>query len=283
MRPRIRRLRRWSFVVTLPVAALLIWLRGARGTILLPAAYLAFLGALVLLARRAGGARRELLLDLVLHPAGRRALRTELHLLATLARAVGRAFGRHGRSGEFSYHRRGSDLAIVIALVPALAAEIVAVELLLSGVTLWIRVAVAAISLYAFAWLVGWTIGLRIYPHRLGDGVLEARLGAFYRAAVPLEAIESVEVEPMRPSSRTELIVDDCAAVLAVGGSVDLRVELARPVMVERPLGEPVSVCRIHLAADQPALLAREIREHLNQHERGHDDHSDRPPVCGHE
>lgn len=64
---------------------------------------------MLLLARRIGGPRGELLLDFVMHPVGRRAFRTELHVLVTLARAVARAAQRRARPAEFSYHRGSSD------------------------------------------------------------------------------------------------------------------------------------------------------------------------------
>lgn len=259
MRPRVRKLRRWSFVVTLPLAGLLIWRRGLEGAAFLPAFYVLLLGAILVAARRIGGPRGELLLDLVMHPVGRRAFRTELRLVATLARAVQRVLGPGDRGDEFAYHGRSSELAMLLAFVPALVGEIVVVELLLSGQSLWLRLAVAGISLYGFAWLTAWTVGLRVYPHRVRDGVLEARLGTFYRVAVPLQTVATLDVAPRRPAKRTELLLTDGAAALAVDGHVDLRLRLTRPVSIERPLGDPIEVTQLELAADEPAALAHAI------------------------
>ncbi len=242
-RPRMRRLRRWSFVVTLPVAGLLIWLRGFQGAAILPVLYVLGLGSVLLLAGRIGGPRGELLLDFVMHPVGRRAFRTELHLVATLARAAGRAARRRTEPTEFSYHRGSSDLGALLALAPAVIIELAVVELLLSGVPLWVRLAIAALSLYGFAWLTAWTLGQRVYPHRLGNDALQAHLGAFYRATVPLNAITSIDITPDRPAKRTELLLSDDTAAFAVGGRVDLRLRLARPVTVHRPLADPAR-CR---------------------------------------
>lgn len=284
MRPRIRRVRRWSFVVTLPLGGLLIWWRGLQEAAIVPLAYAVVLIGILLGARRIGGLRGELLLDFVMHPVGRRAFRTELHLMATLARAVRRAVGRGDRTGEYSYHGRSSDLAVALAFLPAVAAEIAIVELLLSGVALWIRLVIAALSLYGLAWLIAWTVGLRVYPHRLLDGALETRLGAFYRAVVPLDAITAVDIVSRRHGTRTELLLTDGAAALAVGAKTNLRLRLARPVTVLRPLGDPVEVSQLELAADDPAGLAQAIRERLDRNEeRTHDDHPDRTLVCGHD
>nr|MBA2299400.1 hypothetical protein [Chloroflexota bacterium] len=197
---------------------------------------------------------------------------------------VQRAVGRGSRASEYSYHRRNSDLAVALALLPAIVGEIIVVELLLSGLPLWVRLAIAAISLYGFAWLIAWTVGLRVYPHRLRDDVLEARLGAFYRAVVPLEAIAEVDVTPQRPAKRTQLLLTDGTAAFVVGGHTNLRLRLARPVTIERPLGDPVEVSQLELAADQPAALAQAIRERLHPNERRtHDGYPDRTLVCGHE
>ncbi len=264
MRPRVRRLRRWSFVVTLPLAGLLIWLRGFQGAAILPALYIVALGAVLLLAKRIGGPRGELLLDFVMHPVGRRAFRTELHLVGTLARAVGRVAERRERPSEFPYHRGSSDLGVLLALAPAVVVELGVVELLLSSLPLWVRLAIAALSLYGFAWLTAWTLGQRVYPHRLDDDALQAHLGAFYRATVPLKAISTVDIGARRPAKRTELLLSGDTAAFAVGGRVDLRLQLASPVTVHRPLGDPVEVSQLELAADQPAALAEAIRERLN-------------------
>lgn len=285
MRPRVRKLRRWSFAVTLPLAGLLIWQRGFQGAVVLPLLYLLLLGGVLLLATRIGGPRRELLLDFVMHPVGRRAFQTELRLVATLAHAVRRALVRGTRTEEFSYHGRSSDLAVVLALAPVIVGEIIVVELLLSGLPLWVRLGIAAISLYGFLWLTAWTVGLRVYPHRLRDDVLEARLGAFYRAIMPLEAIAAVDVAPRRPAKRTELLLTDGTAAFVVDGRVDVRLRLARPVTIERPLGDPVDVRQLELAADQPAALAHALRERLIPDEEGrtHDGYPDRTLVRGHE
>lgn len=284
MRPRVRTARRWSFVVTLPLAGVLFWLRGAQTAALLPVIYLLALGALVAVARRVGGPRGELLLDFVMHPVGRRAIKAEFHLFATLGRAARRGFTRKAAApqGEFPYTRRSSDLAATLALAPAVVCELAIIELLLSGLPLLVRLALGAISLYGLIWLVGWSLGLRVYPHRIHDGMLEARLGTFYRALVPLEAIGAVHLGSRRPGKRTQLVVDDTAAAFAVGGRADLRLELRQPIAVDRPLGDPIEVFQLELAANDPTALANALEErHTAKKGSERDGHVRGQDLCG--
>ena len=51
----------------------------------------------------------------------------------------------------------------------------------------------------------------------------------------------------------------DGAALLPSRGRVDVWLELDRPVLVRRPLGEPLAVTRIALASDDPGELVRSL------------------------
>lgn len=265
MRPRVRRVARWSFLVTLPLCALLVSLRGVDAVIVIFALEFAAFMVVLVVAARLGGERGQVILDLVMHPAVRRLMRSEAVIALTLPRALLRLARR--RSGdEYSYARRDVELPLAVALIPAFATELFLVHLFVPDSLGWLRLALLVLSLYGVLWILGWALGLHVFPHRLRDDVLELRLGSLYRAAVPLDAIVALRHGHAKTGTRTRLDAADGAAALRVGGRVDLHVTLDRPVRVERPLGEPLEVTSISFAADDALRLAARLRDRRRTH-----------------
>lgn len=261
MRPRVRGVLRWSFVVTLPLCALLITLRGLDAVLVIFAVEFAAFMLVLAAAARFGGERGRLILDLVMHPAVRRLMWTEAQILVVLPRALLRPVRRGRRTAtEYAYGKGDVELPFAIAFVPAFVAEATVVHLLLPDGLGWLKLALFAVSLYGLLWILGWAVGLRSYPHRLRADVLELRLGSLYRACVPLDAIVAVRHERAKSGTRTRLDATAGAAALRVGGRVDLHVTLDRAVAVRRPLGEPLQVTSISFAADDAPRLAGRIR-----------------------
>ena len=271
MRPRLRRIRRWSFIVTLPGGVLLartldIGLSAAEGLGLGVAAAVLDLLLLVSVAllgtRVLGSERREVVLDLLMHPAARRAIRAEARMLATLPLALLRRVTRRRRAGaEFPYHGRSMALGFAVALVPAVIAEGVALHLLLPPAWEGPRLALAAVQAYGLLMLASWGLGPRAHPHRLDDGVLEVRSGQLYRARIPLERVARAERRCERVEGGAGLVVRGEEALLPSDGRVDVTIRLAGPVEVERPLGDPISVTSIAAAVDDPDTLLRELED----------------------
>lgn len=256
--PRVRRLRRWSFVITLPAAALSLWLFGIEGAgIVLALRLVLFLLGLVAVLRLPRDLR-EAALDLIMHPVLRRLQRLELRVLLTLPRAL---FGGSG----FSYHRGSLEGALVLAFLPALVTEAMVVQLLVPDSWRWIELGALAVHAYAVVWLLGWALGPRAYPHRLHSGRLEVRLGVLYRASIPISAIETVEERRLLCQASLEL--RDGMVLLATRGCANLVLSLTQPIEVERPLGDPIATTRIALPADDPASLAAVLRRPLTEQE----------------
>ena len=209
MRPRVRRVRRWSFLVTVPAGILVARELGLRPSLedgLVVGLALVALDVTVLLTiafagtRLLGQERRDIVLDLLMHPSVRRLLRSELELQLTLPRALVRRLRRHERGQEFSYHRGSWELGFALALLPAVAAEGAIVHLALPNAWLWLRVAAAALHALGMVYLIAFALAPRVYPHRIAGGMLELLVGSLYRARVPLAAIVAVE----RRSARLE-------------------------------------------------------------------------------
>lgn len=256
LRPRVRRLRRWAFVVTLPLGFLVgrsLGLDLGDGALVGAAAAaleVAVLTAVALAgARLLGQERRDALLDLLMHPVARRAIVGEARMLATIPITLLRRV-RAPRGEAFSYHRGSYELGLAIALLPAMIAEGAAVHLLLPEGWFWPKVAVAALHLYGVVVLLSWAVGQRTHPHRLHDGRLELRSGQLYRTRVDARRVEAVEVARRRDGQRTGLVLGDGAPRLAVGGRTDVLLRFAAPIHVERPLADPLTVTELAIAVD---------------------------------
>jgi hypothetical protein len=254
-----RRLRRWSFLITLPAAIAAALVVGLGSSLAVVALRLA-LGLIVLaVAWRLGGERGEAVRDLLMHPRARRYLRVEMRVCTAPAVALARLWRR--APGEFSYHRGDDQPAIALAAVPMLLAEAAVVHLLLPRGWIWVHLALAVVHLYCLLWLFAWAAGSRLCPHRVAAGSLLVRGGVLYESRVPLVAVVSAEIRRRRVTDEAGLVVDDGAVLLPARRRVDIWLEFAEPVTVARPLGEPVSTRRLAFAADDPerlaALLAR--------------------------
>ena len=262
MRPRVRRVRRWAFIVTLPAGILVARELGSRPSLehgLALDVALAVLDVAVLLTvafagtRLLGQERRDVVLDLLMHPSVRRLLRSELELQLTIPRAVARRLGHRPRGQGFSYHRGSWELGFALALLPAVAAEGAIVHLALPDAWLWPRIVAAVLHAIGMIYLVAFALAPRVYPHRIVGASLELHAGALYRATVPLLAIRAVELR--RARVERPLFRGDGTAALPAGGRVSLEISLDEPVRIERPLADPVPVTSIAVAADDPAAM----------------------------
>lgn len=260
MRPAVRRYRRWSFLVTLPLAYLIIRWRGLETGLAI--VMLEFVVAITVFAvvLRLGGPRRAALLDLIAHPVARRVTVTEIRVLLTLPRALLRFRGRPpGGDLEFRYGRSSQELAIALALSPAIAAEVVAVHLLLPDTWGWIKIGLVGVSAYAYVWLLSAALGPRAYPHRIGAEEVEVRSGPFYRATVPLSSVRNIELRRESTPWRAGAWAEEEKVFIPVGGRIDLHLVLSAPVEVRRPFGEPISAMQLAVAADSPEEFARAL------------------------
>ncbi len=267
MRPRVRRLRRWSFLVTLPgalIAAKLLEIRPTFGTGLKAGIAAAILDTVLVLlvgvlgARVLGRERRDVLLDFLMHPMARRAVAGEIRTLLVVPRALWRRL-RRPRWREFAYHRGSNELGFAPAILPAVVAEGAAVHLLLHGAPTWLRLGVAALHLYGLLMLLGLALGSRVHPHRVTDRSLHLRMGHLTRADVPLAAVASIRPERRRLRGRAGLVLEEGEAIFLGAGRADLRIELREPVLVERALRDPVAMSSLVVAVDDAEGLAEEV------------------------
>jgi len=265
LRPRVRRVRRWSFLVTAPLGFLVgrsLGLGLGDGVVLGAAA--ALLDVAVVAGVALAGARllckerSDALLDLLMHPVARRAIVGEVRMLSTLPTALLRRL-RAPRGEEFACHRGSHEFGLAIALLPAMLAEGAAVHLLLPDSWFWPQVALGVLHVYGMVMILSWALGERTHPHRLRDGELELRGGQLYRVRVAVSQIEAVEIAGRRQGQRTGLVLDDGPARLVVSGRTDLLLRFSAPARLERPLGEPLHISELAVAVDDPASLVAAV------------------------
>lgn len=268
-RPRVRHVRRWSFLVTLPLGllgaralgvdlSLANGLKAGIAAALLDATLL--LLVLVLGARVLGRERRDVLLDFLMHPTARQAMVAEARTLLVLPRALWRRL-RPPAGREFPYGRGSHEVGFALAILPVAVAEGVAVHLVLHAAPTWVRLAVVALHAYGLLMLLGLALGPRLYPHRLTERGLRLHAGHLTRAEVPLEDIATIQPKRRGVRGRSGLVIEDGEALFLRDGRTDLRVELREPVLVERALRDPVAVQSLLVAVDDPEGLAAAVGE----------------------
>jgi hypothetical protein len=256
MRPRVRRVRRWSFVATIPVGLLVAHVYGVHQGLAVVAARAAVAASVAVAAWRVGGERGDALRDLLMHPRLRAFGRAELDVLCALPRLLLVRVARSGGIG-LTYARGTFGLALALALTPVVVSEAVALHLLLRGG--WIAWISSALHAYTLIWLWGFALGPRCYPHRVGPRTAVLRAGAMYRVLVPLSAIVSVTEKRERVAGDRGLIARDDAVLLPVRGRVEVWLELSEPVRVQRPLHEPLHTRRLAIASDDPNGLIEQL------------------------
>lgn len=256
MGPRGRRVRRWSFVATVPLGLLIAHIYGVQEGVLVVAARMALVLAVALVAWRLGGERGEAMRDLLMHPRARAFARAEVDIVCALPRLLAAGLTHAGRAGT-GYAQGTFGLALALAFTPAVLAETLAMHLLLGdGVIAWVSTALHA---YSLIWLWSFALGPRAYPHRVGARSSVLRAGPMYRVVVPRGAITSATARRARVAGERGFVERDGAVLLPVRGRVDVWLELSEPVRVQRPLSEPCETRLIAVASDDPDGLVEQL------------------------
>ena len=274
----VKRVLRWSLPVVLLIEAALVWSGGlgVGGAILVVAGIevvvlIVGVGEVLVVFRRYRNGRRAGLgawealeggMALVVPRPVARLMVSEPRMFACLARwASGRAsLGE----GEFGYGK-GSPLGMLLVMVVlATPVEVVFWELLVPWA--WLRWTLLALSVYSVLWLFGLYASRITLPHRLEEGGLRLRHGVLAEAFVPYAEVERVEKRRRKSPNDGDGLQsspDGDAAYLATNGRVDLALELKNSLTVRGFLRDAASVGTIHVAADEPDKMLRELRQRL--------------------
>jgi hypothetical protein len=167
--------------------------------------------------------------------------------------AVGLALAgwfRRAPTDGFAMHRRKSWGAIVGALGLLIAAETVALHLLVgiwSPIAAWI---LTALSIYSAAWLAGDYHAIRLYPIRVTERELAISIGLRWRVAIPRDLVVDATVIDASPEGALRLGIVEPTVLLT----------LSRPVEVRGLFGITRRATAITLTIDEPERFLAALR-----------------------
>lgn len=160
---------------------------------------------------------------------------------------------RRAQAGT-AYHRATFGVAQGLAFTPLIVAEAAVFHLLLGGT--WVAWVLTALHAYSLIWIWGFAIGARAFPHRIGAPTAVLRNGPMYRVKVPLSSVTTATARTERVAGDHRAMTErDDAVLLAARGRVDVWLEFAEPVLVQRPTREPLPTRRLAIASDNPEQL----------------------------
>ena len=258
----------WSGVMDLRDAVIVV--AGLEALLLVVGA-----GNLLLIVRRYRRGRQEGLdgwaaledgLALVLPRKVARLAVKEPKLLVSLFRW---AFGRvRLADDEFAYHARSIMRALLPMVILTSPIELLVVHLLAQALSPWgwVKWALLVLGVYAILWLLGLYASLVALPHRLEEEGLRLRHGVFAEGFVSYEEIEEAErVGRRAPAFGDGLshVPEEDALYVAVGGKTDVTLRLRAPLSVGGFLKESAPTRIVHLAADDPERLVRQLRRRV--------------------
>jgi hypothetical protein len=172
----------------------------------------------------------------------------------TIARA---AFGRSRRlrlAGPAFAYTNESPLKLLVMAFPMLALGESLVMMAVLPRHTGVHVAIAALALYTFAWLLGVYRTMTARPHVLDAGVLRVYRGILGSAALPVSDIERVETVP----EGDKIAMSRGVVRMDVGGR---RVRLVlRTAMTCATYGGDKRATQVVVSVDEPEKLREAVR-----------------------
>ncbi|TAK36545.1 MAG: hypothetical protein EPO21_02240 [Chloroflexota bacterium] len=173
---------------------------------------------------------------------------------------------RRGRLQEdkFRYNKRSPVGVLLIVVVITSPMELLLFELLIPWG--WLRWVLLVAAVYMLVWAFGFYASIVTLPHKLEANGLRLRYGTFADALIPYEEIAALELKRLKPpKGRDGLCVarDENAAYLTVGGRTDLTLHLRAAHLVQGLFRPTPPVTTVHLSADEPERLARELERRV--------------------
>jgi hypothetical protein len=181
---------------------------------------------------------------------------------------LGRWALRRTRLGDagFSYTKRSSTVPMLVMLLLVTPVEVLFLELLLPWA--WLRWTLLGLAVYAVLWTLAFHASLVTLPHRLEEGGLRLRYGAFAEGLVPYAEIAEIKrrrSQAPRPGDGLQAAPEEDALYLAMGGKTDLTLRLRTPKVIEGLLRTSEPATTIHLAADEPEKMTSKLRQRVGE------------------
>lgn len=154
-----------------------------------------------------------------------------------------------------SYHR-GTG-ALYGALVGASLVEVIVVHLLVSHWSMLVAVGLGLLGAYGAVWILADLRAARLRPVTLDDDMLVVRTGLRWTIPIPRDRISDIG----KPDWRRRFGTVSGELNAAVMGTVNVVVEVSKPVEAVGPFGIMRQPLRIGIALDAPAALIQTMQK----------------------
>ncbi|MGN5381183.1 hypothetical protein ACQ4WX_40700 [Streptomyces lasalocidi] len=100
------------------------------------------------------------------------------------------------------------------------------------------------------------------HPHTISSSSVALRTGFLGDIALPRQSVRSASrgMRTIEGRGLRRVPGDPSALACSVGGSVNVRIHLDPPVVVDLDDGDPVEVATVHISADSPDEVTRVLR-----------------------
>lgn len=203
---------------------------------------------------------------------GARAIRVELRIYESLARAIARRPMIPSGARGFRYHR--PVLTILIIFMALSAVEIPIIDAIVHR---WapVRIGFLVLGIWGLTWMIGLLCAYLTRPHAVGPEGVSVREGLELDVFLPWSDISSIRMlatsvdpsDPDRPRGR--MLTEDGERICAIriGNETNLEIALERPTEITlpglRPKGGTHRISRLRFWADEPREVLEAVRAHI--------------------
>jgi hypothetical protein len=147
----------------------------------------------------------------------------------------------------FGYAAEATIRYLPLIFVVAGPPEVLVLDAVIPVRLALLRLCLHILEVWAFLWIYGLYVSMRLRPHAIEDGVLRVFKGILGSAAIPVEDIRDVEVNAVIDKGPGR-------AALTSRGTATATIHLGRPVQVTRLFGtRSINATTVTVSADDPA------------------------------
>lgn len=196
-----------------------------------------------------------------------RALKVELLLYASTARAIARRPAVPRGAEGFGYHQQTLSVLVIFAMLSAV--ELVVVDLIVHR---WpaVRLPLLILGIWGVLWMVGLICNHLVRPHTVGPAGIRVRNGLDLDLALPWELVDSVALRTVSVEPKTPRLTtgdDGTTLSIRVSEATNVEIDLLAPTVVRLPgssaKGGPHEIVRVRLWADDSDALLAAARRHF--------------------
>ncbi|MFF8989612.1 hypothetical protein ACF09H_06570 [Streptomyces sp. NPDC014983] len=119
-------------------------------------------------------------------------------------------------------------------------------------------------ALEALLILLGFSVlaAMARHPHTISSSTVALRTGFLGDIVLPRQSVQSASrgMRTIEGKGLRRVPGEPSALACSVGGSVNMRIHLDPPVLVDLADGDPIEVTTVHISADSPDAVTRALR-----------------------